>query len=420
MFPLRQLPVLLVSCAISISLSGCFGGREVGTVDEKKEVSAELTIRTADIHTLDELSARLTSNGGNMIPLYESVPALLAEYIGSDKTKLTTLNEQLKKEHVSRSQFGTAKSKTTEQTVEEGGDENVKFTLGDLVPMADADFPPLEKLLSENEWLSKPVLNSLDLMRERQAREAKEAKPTSIAQMHKLKNTSLANNLKIRSALGLLAAVDGSDVQYDATWNRHTGADVKSTNPLMISSTAEFDVAGLLGFGLFGFDWTFAPHGSEDSITNWETSKNGLYDKVTLRDDLLWSDGTPITAHDIAFSYKVIMTSKVPVPAVRSGTDQLLGVKAYDDHTVVFFHPDPLATNVWNIMFPVIPKHVYKDSVADDPTLQTSAYHVEKDEKPVTGGAYVLTKRVRGQQIVLERRKSFHTVNGSQVRDIPH
>jgi len=418
MFFSRKLLVLLFLCAITFSLSGCFGNRDVGNVDADKDGAvALLKIRTADIHTIAELTEKLASNGGDMVPLFETVPALLAEYIGDDRNKLAKLNEQLKQEHVKRSAFGTVKSKTTEQTVEQGGDENVKFTLGDLVPMAEGDYPELKALIRDNEWLAKPVLNSLDLMRERQA---KEEKPATIEEMRRLQNTSRTNNLRIRSALGFLAAVDGSDIDYGATWDRHSGADVKSTNPLMISSTAEFDVAGLMGFGLFGFDWTFSPHGSEDSIRSWETSKNGLYDKVVMRDDLVWSDGTPITAHDIVFSYKVIMTSKVPVPAVRSGTDQLLGVKAYDDQTVVFFHPDPLATNVWNIMFPVIPKHVYEGSVAEDPTLQSSPYHVEKDENPVTGGAYVLTKRVRGQQIVLERRKSFHTVNGKQVRDIPH
>ena len=46
-------------------------------------------------------------------------------------------------------------------------------------------------------------------------------------------------------------------------------------------------------------------------------------DKVVMRDDLIWSDGKPITAHDVAFSFKAIMSSKVPVPAMRSGPDQL-------------------------------------------------------------------------------------------------
>ncbi|MCP3695125.1 MAG: hypothetical protein GY917_23195, partial [Planctomycetaceae bacterium] len=174
MFPLRQFPVLLFACALSFSLAGCFGSRDVGTVEETPQKTAQLNIRSAEITSLAELTAELDSNGGNMVPLFESVPALLAEHIGDDKAKLAILNEQLKKEHVKRSSFGTVKSKTTEQTVEEGGDENVKFTLGDLLPMADKDYPKLSKLLSENEWLPKPVINSMDLMRERQAKEAKE------------------------------------------------------------------------------------------------------------------------------------------------------------------------------------------------------------------------------------------------------
>ena len=207
-----------------------------------------------------------------------------------------------------------------------------------------------------------------------------------------LKNSSNDINLKIRSAMGRLAANDKS-VDFNSTWNRHTSGDVKSTNPIMISSSAEFDVSGLTSFGLMGFDWTFTPFASKDTVVSWQTSENGLFDKVVMRDDLVWSDGKKITAHDVEFSYRVIMSSKVPVPAVRSGTEQLQGVKAYDDQTLVYFHPAPLATNVWNINFPVLPKHVYEKSIAEDPTLSASKYHVSKDENPVTGGAYVITKR---------------------------
>ena len=114
------------------------------------------------------------------------------------------------------------------------------------------------------------------------------------------------------------------------------------------------------------------------------------------------------------------MSSAIPIPAVRSGTDQLKGVKAYDDHTVVFFHNEPLATNVWNTFFPFIPKHKFIDTIADDPTLASSPAHVELDLNPVTAGAYTISKRERGQEIVLKRRDSYHTVNGEQVRRKPH
>ena len=250
-------------------------------------------------------------------------------------------------------------------------------------------------------------------------RQEKEKSLASVKEALSLKNSSNDINLKIRSAMGRLAANDKS-VDFNGTWNRHTSGDVKSTNPIMISSSAEFDVSGLTSFGLMGFDWTFTPFASKDTVVSWQTSENGLFDKVVIRDDLVWSDGKKITAHDVEFSYRVIMSSKVPVPAVRSGTDQLQGVKAYDDQTLVYFHPAPLATNVWNINFPVLPRHIYEKSIADDPTLATSKYHVSMDENPVTGGSYVITKRARGQEIVLQRRDSYHTVNGKQVRDIPH
>jgi peptide/nickel transport system substrate-binding protein len=109
----------------------------------------------------------------------------------------------------------------------------------------------------------------------------------------------------------------------------------------------------------------------------------------------------------------------VPVPAVRNGTDKLRGVHAYDDRTLVFFHEEPLATNVWNINFPVLPKHVYEKTWQDDPTLKDSPAHVALEEKPVSGGPYEILSRKRGQEIVLRRRDSWSTVGGRTVRAPP-
>ena len=182
---------------------------------------------------------------------------------------------------------------------------------------------------------------------------------------------------------------------------------MKSTNPILLSATIEFDVIGLTGFGLFTFDWNMKPLASSDTVKTWQTSKDQMYDKVVLRDDLTWSDGKPITAHDVVFSFQTIMNPKVPVPAVRSGTDQLRWVEAYDDHTLVFFHKEALPTNVWNINFPIIPKHIYEKSLQEDYTLQDSPYHVKYENEPVCGGPFEIVKRVRGQEIVLRRRESL-------------
>lgn len=289
------------------------------------------------------------------------------------------------------------------------------FKLGDLVEPFDP--PTLADLEKTVKWVDKPVVDAVKLLRERQASETPKA---TVAEALTLRNTTPEINEKLLSALGRLPADEAKDVDWEATINRHGAADVKSSNSLLASSTVEFEVSSLIGMGLFGFDWTFAPFASPDAVKSWQASEDGWYDKVVLRDDLTWSDGKPITAHDVEFSFRVIMSSQVPVPAQRSGTDKLKLVKAYDDHTVVFFHKAPLSTNVWNVNFSIIPKHAYEHTIAEDPTLSDSDAHVKLEDNPITGGPYVISKRIRAQEIVLERRDSYYMHKGKQVRDKPY
>lgn len=278
------------------------------------------------------------------------------------------------------------------------------------------DAPTLADLDADVKWEKQPVLDSLELLRERQSKE----KPlVSVSEALKLKNTNQEINEKILSALGRLPE-SVEDVNWGATINRHVLADLKSTNPIMGSSSVEFEVSSLTGFGLFSFDWNFIPFAISDTVVSWETSDDKLYDKVVLRKDLTWSDGVPITAHDIVFTFKTIMNPKVPVPAVRSGTDQIRWIQAYDDQTLVFFHKESLPTNVWNLNFPIIPKHIYEKELETDPTLQDSEYHVKYENSPVTGGPYEYEKRVRGQEILLRRRDSWYMHDGKEVRNRPY
>jgi peptide/nickel transport system substrate-binding protein len=277
------------------------------------------------------------------------------------------------------------------------------------------DPPTLAELDAKADWQDRPVLDSIAMLRELQAGE----KPlVTVDEALKMVNDSPEANAKILSALGRLPASD-DDADWEATINRHIGGEARSTNPIMSSSTIESDINGLCGFGLFSFDWNMRPFASKDSVVSWQTSKDQMYDKVVIRDDLTWSDGKPITAHDVVFSYRTIMNPNVPVPAVRSGTDKLRWVEAYDDHTLVYFHRESMAVNVWNINFPVIPKHIYEESLAEDYTLQNSPYHVKYENNPISGGAYQIVERKRGQEVLLERRESYYMFNGKQVRDKP-
>jgi peptide/nickel transport system substrate-binding protein len=292
-------------------------------------------------------------------------------------------------------------------------DERTEDRLGDLAP--EFSPPTLEQLNKSKTWVPRTV--DLAIQRLRRQREKKSLASTMEAL--ELKNDSPEDNRKIASALGRLPK-DDEEVDWDATLHRHITGNIRSLNPLLISTMAEFEIAGLTSFGLFSFDGNFEPFADGYVVKNWHTSDDGLVDKVELHDHLTWSDGKPITAHDVEFSYRAIMTSAVPVPAVRAGTDQLLGVKAYDDRTLVYFHQDKLATNVWNLNFPIIPKHVYAESILKYPTLQNSDYHVALERKPVVGGAFEIVKRTPGVSIELRRRDDAFKHEGKPVGERPY
>lgn len=278
------------------------------------------------------------------------------------------------------------------------------------------DPPSLDELEATVEWEDQPVLDAMELYKKYKS----EHPPmVSVEEALSLKNDSPEANEKILSTLGQPPA-SASEVDYDATLRRFTPLDIKSSNPILGSSVTEFEVADLTSFGLFAFDWNFIPFANTEHVKSWQSSSDKLFDKVVLRDDLVWSDGKPITAHDVVFTFQTIMNPKVPVVAVRSGTDQLKWVEAYDDQTVVFFHKESLATNIWNMYFPVIPKHVYADSMKEDPSLSKSDYHIESEQAPVSGGPYKITGRVRNQEIILTRREDYFMKDGVEVRSKPY
>jgi ABC-type transport system substrate-binding protein len=92
------------------------------------------------------------------------------------------------------------------------------------------------------------------------------------------------------------------------------GGDVANLNPILLSDTASARVAGFIYPGLIGVDVTTATFSENDPsalVTDWEISEDGLVYTFTLRDNWVWSDGTPITSADILYSWNAIINPEV-------------------------------------------------------------------------------------------------------------
>lgn len=80
--------------------------------------------------------------------------------------------------------------------------------------------------------------------------------------------------------------------------------------PVLASDSASFDITGLIYNGLVKYDRDILLTG--DLAEKWEISEDKLKIKFFLKKDVLWQDGTPFTAKDVEFTYKLYIDPKTP------------------------------------------------------------------------------------------------------------
>src|SRR5690606_11669233 len=90
-------------------------------------------------------------------------------------------------------------------------------------------------------------------------------------------------------------------------------------------------------------------------LTSWEVSEDGLTYTFTIRENALWSDGTPITTADVQFTLDAINSD-----LVTTTLKSLLPLAAFnkspvnDDHTFSITH-DAVDCTFLNKMYGVTP-----------------------------------------------------------------
>jgi peptide/nickel transport system substrate-binding protein len=74
---------------------------------------------------------------------------------------------------------------------------------------------------------------------------------------------------------------------------------------------------------------------------DWTVSDDGLTITFTLRRDVNFSDGMPLTARDVAFTFDFIMNETIAAPRERAYLSRVERVTAIDDLTVEFVFSEP-------------------------------------------------------------------------------
>lgn len=74
---------------------------------------------------------------------------------------------------------------------------------------------------------------------------------------------------------------------------------------------------------------------------SWTFSEDGMTLTFRLQPGLRFSDGEPLTAHDVAFTFRFVMDERIAAPRSRAYLEKLESVEALDDLTVVFTFAEP-------------------------------------------------------------------------------
>ncbi|MFG2629527.1 ABC transporter substrate-binding protein [Streptomyces sp. NPDC048473] len=126
--------------------------------------------------------------------------------------------------------------------------------------------------------------------------------------------------------------------------------------------------------------------------TSWETSADGRTVTFTLRDGVKWSDGKPLTAEDVAYTFGL-------QKKLLGGYEYLRTAKAEGTDKVVFSLTKPYSPGLFELGKQIIvPKHIWEK--VKDPAKDTNPY-------PVGTGPYTKVANFQSQSYELRRNPEY-------------
>jgi peptide/nickel transport system substrate-binding protein len=140
---------------------------------------------------------------------------------------------------------------------------------------------------------------------------------------------------------------------------------------------------------------------SEMSLAErWELNEDSTVLVYHLRQDLVWSDGEPIDADDVVFSYQLVGREDFGSP-YQSFWEELDSVAALDDRRVAFYfkrqHPRMFMHSGMSIM----PQHVYGSLPANRDAFASHASIVNPGPETVVSGPFKIGSVRSGEQLEL-------------------
>jgi peptide/nickel transport system substrate-binding protein len=206
-----------------------------------------------------------------------------------------------------------------------------------------------------------------------------------------------------------------------------TISDPKTFNVALSKEVSE--VFPLIGEGLItenGNTGAIEPALAE----SWTVSTDGKQIIYTLKQNLKWSDGQPLTVDDVVFTYNKIVLNKAIPNNFRDGlrvgkTGALPTVRKLDDRRVEFLVPETFAPFLRLTGIGIMPKHILeesieaKDSQGKPKFLSVWGVNTRPLSNIVVCGPYQIDSYRVGERVILHRNP-YYWRHGTQGEPQPY
>ncbi|WP_320174810.1 peptide-binding protein [Maridesulfovibrio sp.] len=189
--------------------------------------------------------------------------------------------------------------------------------------------------------------------------------------------------------------VDISKPVYGGRYREPTLAEPMCLIPLLSSDSASSAVEAKLYVSSLKYDKNIelVPEAAE----SYEVLDGGKLLRFKLRKDIRWTDGVPLTAEDVEFTYKTMIDPKTPT----AYAGDFLNVKEFkliDKYTFEVRYDKVFARSLITWALSILPKHVLENE-----DLNTTKYR----RNPIGSGPYKLKEWIPGRRVVLEANDDY-------------
>lgn len=189
------------------------------------------------------------------------------------------------------------------------------------------------------------------------------------------------------------------------------GEGPKTFNPFTSTDATSSAMADVMYDGLF----------TSNPMTGEVTPKlaksieiKGLKYIIHLRHGIKWSDGKPITADDVMFTWKDIIFAGLGNTSVRDSMiidGELPKLRKIDDYTVEFSIKRQFAPFLRMLSAPVAPKHYFSKDKDWQKNFDRFLATNTDPKTIVTSGAYRLKEYVPAQRVVFVKNPNYYHIN---------